>query len=185
MSIDFNDGLLAALVARDDAAQAQVYRVMYPQLMLEARRVLSEQDAEDIVQIAFTRFLSGGVDALRHPRAIPNFLRILVRRRALDLTKYQARRRSSQSAALESLVDLEAEPAFEKRLLYRDLSRCLSALDAVFQRTIAVLYLQGRSYRKAETALGVGRDTIGRRHKNALHALETCMGAREDANDDR
>lgn len=173
MAVDFDDPVLAALVARDRTAQERVYRFLYPQLMLEARRVLDEGDAEDVVQTAFAQFLSGGVDAVRYPRAIPSFLRILTRRRALDLVQYRQRR--PRSDVLDQLVDTEAQHASDRRLVHRDLSRCLTALDATFQRTIAVLYLQGQSYRKAERILGVGRDTIGRRHKNALKLLKACM----------
>jgi RNA polymerase sigma factor (sigma-70 family) len=179
--VAFDEALLTALVARDEHAQARVYQVIYPQLMAEAGRVLTQADAEDVVQTAFAQFLSGGVDALRHPRAIPNFLKVLVRRRALDLIRLR-QRRAAQADDIAAFGEVDRRAAPDHRLLTRDLARCLQALGATYQRTIAVLYLQDRSYRQAEAVLGVGRDTIGRRHKTALKALKICMEAKEDPN---
>lgn len=146
-----------------------------------ARRLVGPEDAEDVVQTVLLRFLATGVDSMRIPRAIPKYLTRAVRGRIYDLREYRNRRPPAD--VLDHLADPGALEAHERRVLHRELARCLAKLAELqphLQQTITALYRDGQSYRKAESVLGVGRDAIMKRHRAAIGALKKCLGIRDE-----
>ncbi len=134
-------------------------------------RVVSEADAEDLVQEAFVEaFLS--LDRYRPNTNFPAWLRSIARNLARNHFRTQARRRAA--GLPEACLDVE-HPLPPSDSLQAALRHCLDQLD---ERTRGVVR---RFYQDAEPLRAIGEEIrqsvswVGVTLHRARHALRACM----------
>ncbi len=172
--------LLAACGQGDRRAFAQLYQSAAPTLFGLALRMLRQRDrAEDVLQEAFIRIWQHAADYRPQTAAPMTWMSSIVRYRALDVLRRQARTldQSVETEAMESASD-DAGPmeAAEQQDAAALLQACLDALSASHRQCVVLAYQYGYSHDELSRRLDAPLGSVKSWIRRGLSALRKCLG---------
>jgi RNA polymerase sigma-70 factor (ECF subfamily) len=185
--------VLAALLARVAMQDARALRTLYEltsaKLFGVALRILVRREwAEEALQESFVNIWRYAGDYREALAAPLTWMTAIVRNRALDCLRRQKAVASDGSALVtewsdsldEVLAGDERDPADSALLSEqaKQLSLCLSRLDASQRQAVALAYLRDQSHSEIAEQLAVPLGTVKSWVRRGLEKLKTCMGGR-------
>jgi RNA polymerase sigma-70 factor, ECF subfamily len=174
----------ARLVAGDEAALREAYRVHAPAVLGLALRVLSNTAlAEDVVQDVFVRLWERPerFDADRGP--LRAFLLSMAHSRAVERVRSEESLRNRHAKLERQPLRVADDPArvVETREADDAVRAALAALPEIQRRPIEMAYYEGLSYREVAQSLGEPEGTVKYRIRMGMQQLRAALRAREDA----
>jgi RNA polymerase sigma factor (sigma-70 family) len=136
---------------------------------------LSEADAEDVFQEAFTRTYER-LDQLREDEAIRPWLGQLTRRLSIDRLRSRAR-----EVPEEQLLDLRADDVVARLDEALAIQQALAELPAACRDVLVRFFLRDESYRAIGEELGIPPGTVASRISRCLARLREQLEGRETA----
>jgi RNA polymerase sigma-70 factor, ECF subfamily len=162
--------------AAQQASHAEAIVAALPRLRRFARTLTRNvHDADDLVQLAVERAL-GRIDQWRPESSLVNWLFGIVRNAWIDEARSRQRRGrlfTSDDAAAERVADPAAEQAVERLSLQDALER----LPDDQRLAVALVLVEGLSYREAAEVMQVPVGTLTSRLARARQALVAELGA--------
>jgi len=164
----------ARIRAGDEAAFEAMFRTHYDGLCRYVATYLGSRDtAEDVVQGVFARIWEDRAHWVVSD--LPHYLYAAVRRRAMSQFRRAAvRRRALPLLALEGAADASADADFEAEELRQRLERALRALPPR-TRAAFVLSREGLSYAEVASRMAISPKTIGVHVSRALTVLRKAL----------
>ena len=168
----------AALVAREDAALAEVYRRHAGTCLALARRVLGDRAlAEEIVQEVFVRTWRepDRYDAARG--SLRSFLLAQVHGRAVDLLRAESSRRAREErdAWRSPRVDDDLEREVMQLAEGEVVRRALGTLSDGERTAIELAYFGGHTYKEVAARLEQPEGTVKSRIRSGLLRLRAAL----------
>jgi RNA polymerase sigma-70 factor (ECF subfamily) len=167
---------LAAVAAGDRSAMAELYRLTAPRLLGVAMRILGRQDAaEDVLHEAYLSvWQRAGQYAADRGQPLA-WLAMIVRNRAVDRLRQEARRGEEDLASEGAVPDVLVMDDVSFRGAGMDIARCMGALPGEHRRAILLAAQYGLSHdqiaRRLERPLGTVKSWIRR----GLADLRECL----------
>jgi RNA polymerase sigma factor (sigma-70 family) len=169
------------------AIRALVERFEGPARRLGAALLRDEHLAQDAAQEAFIEAVRRMND-LRDPRALPGWLRQIVRTQANRILRRNEIRGVGELAEVPSPLGSPPQEA-EVEELRREVRQALARLPALGRQTAELFYMEGLSVAEVAAALEVPTGTVKRRLHDARHRLHDLLigsaRAMERTSDDR
>ena len=174
----------ARLVAGDEGALREAYRIHAPAVHGLALRVLSNAAlAEDVVQDVFVRLWERPerFDAGRGP--LRAFLLSMAHSRAVERVRSEESLRNRHAKLERQPRRVADDPArvVETREAGDAVRAALAALPEIQRRPIEMAYYEGLSYREVAQSLGEPEGTVKYRIRMGMQQLRAALRAREDA----
>jgi len=168
----------AALVARDDAALAEVYRRHAGTCLALARRVLADRAlAEEIVQEVFVRTWRepDRYDPARG--SLRSFLLAQVHGRAVDLLRAESSRRAREErdAWRSHRVEDDLEHEVMQLAEGEAVRRALGTLSEGERTAIELAYFAGHTYKEVAARLEQPEGTVKSRIRSGLLRLRAAL----------
>jgi RNA polymerase sigma-70 factor (ECF subfamily) len=159
----------------------QLYQAEFENLVGYAMRLLADHDrsrAEDIVQEAFTRFMSAPPE---DPRVSAGWLRVVVQRLCYDHFRRagQERRKLEGITPRTSPAHLSAEELVMQRVEEDRIRLALCTLDPRESRALWLRH-NGYRYREIAQALAIEPDQVGMILLRAMKKLKATYQQQED-----
>ena len=133
-------------------------------------------DADDLVQVAVERALLH-LDQLRPGTRLDSWMFGIIRNAWIDETR--SRRRRDRVIAPEELGEHVADAASETHIQRLSLAAALERLPEEQRLAVALVLVEGLSYKEAAAVLEVPIGTVTSRLARGREALETLLGGRE------
>jgi RNA polymerase sigma-70 factor (ECF subfamily) len=175
-----DEDLVAALVAGDHDALAEIYRLYGGAVWGVARRVCNDRAlAEDVTQTVF-------VDLWRRPErfdpsrgALRPWLVAQAHARAVDAVRSESarQRRHEREAQYAPPPSPDVEAAAHLASLSQDVRRAVDQLPGDERDAIVLAYFGGHSYRETAALLGAPEGTIKSRIRRGLSVLRRALEA--------
>jgi RNA polymerase sigma factor (sigma-70 family) len=167
---EFSDGHLLRqyLDRQDEKAFAEILCRHGPMVMGVCRRVLGNQDSEDVFQTTFLLLVQKGRSIARQG-SVASWLHGVAYRCALKARALAARRRERE------MVDVRAPEAGGQELLWRDLRAVLDQemdqLPAKYRTPLLLCCLEGKTFQEVSQELGWSLGTVATRVARAKNLL--------------
>ena len=167
---------LAGTARGDREAFAALYRAAAPALMGVALKVLRRRDAaEDVLQEAFIAIWDKA-GQYRPERGAPmSWMAMVVRYRAIDRLRREARRPEDAAASGDDFADVSISPetVFDSRA--KDVMRCLERLAPDPQRAIWLAMREGLTHEEVSARMGRPLGTVKSWIRRGLIELKGCL----------
>jgi RNA polymerase sigma-70 factor (ECF subfamily) len=170
--------VMAALIAGDDDALAEVYRRYGGAVWSVARRVCGDRTlAEDVTQTVFA-------DLWRRPQrfdasrgALRPWLVAQAHARAVDAVRSETarQRRQEREARLAPAPSPDVEAEVHLAALSDGVRRAVARLDPDEREAIVLAYFGGHSYRETAQLIGAPEGTVKSRIRRGLQSLRRAL----------
>ena len=140
------------------------------------RQVRSADLARDVAQAVFIQ-LARDARKIRPDSVLAAWLHTAARRRALDLTRGEARRRRREEIACADALDPAGRPGPADSEILARLDEALLRLPASDRETLLLRFFSDKSLREVGQALGISDDTAQKRVERALDRLRSALRA--------
>ncbi|HUG07962.1 MAG TPA: sigma-70 family RNA polymerase sigma factor [Acidimicrobiia bacterium] len=178
MSNDRSDdaGLVAGVLAEDDAALESIYRKYGGAVHFVARKVLRDDAlAEDVVQDVFVSFWNSpdGFDPDRG--SLRTYLLTIAHRRAVDIVRSEAARsrREGTSPLGDQVIDIDDEVwARSQSEIVRN---AVAQLSEDERNAISLAYFKGLTYVEVAKALAEPEGTVKSRIRGGMRKLSLVL----------
>ena len=183
------EGLHARLVAREERALAELIAAATPWLLGLTQAMLSDADeAEEVIQEAFTIVWNRIDDVAREPGGLVPWLLRIARNRAVD--RLRARRRARAKAARFALLGLDAEDAVVAAEpdeaghpgwhVHRAVHAAIAGLPEPQRIVIELAYFRGLTHSEVAADLGIPLGTVKTRLRLAAEHLRAALASLKD-----
>jgi RNA polymerase sigma-70 factor, ECF subfamily len=174
--------LVAAVMNRDEASLAELYRRHGGAVWGLARRVTNDpQAAEEVTQTVFLDLWSNAARFDPARGALRSWLLAQAHGRSVDHVRSETarRRRQARDAQLAAAVppSAEVEIAVHAAALAADVRRAVDALPPGEREAILLAYFGGHSYRETAALLDQPEGTVKSRIRSALQNLRRTLAA--------
>ena len=150
---------------------------LLPRLRRFARALARHpQDADDLVQVALERALLK-LDQFKAGTRLDSWMYGIIKNAWIDETR--SRRRRSKVLAPEELGEQVADVASEAHIQRLSLEAALDRLPEEQRLAVALVLIEGLSYKEAAEVLEVPLGTVTSRLARGREALEALLGGRE------
>ncbi|CAN5266219.1 hypothetical protein BH18ACT4_BH18ACT4_04430 [soil metagenome] len=147
-------------------------------MLATARRVLSGDIAEDVVQDVLARFYAAPDRFDPERGSLDTFMVTVTRRRAIDVLRSEiARSRREQRHAALAVHGRSVEQIVTDHEQADRLVAALQLLPAAESEAITLAYFHGLSYRAVAERLGIPEGTTKSRIRSGLARLRTILEA--------
>jgi RNA polymerase sigma-70 factor (ECF subfamily) len=173
-----DQALLERIVGRDANALADLYDRYAPMALALAARILGDRsEAEDVLQVVFTRVWQ---DAARYDPAkgsVASWLLAWIRNGAIDrLRRRDALRRASVQSASQAPAGHEDDVAPLDRSQEREkVARALAELPPDQRQVIELAYFEGMSQTQIAQRLGEPLGTVKTRMRLGMNKLRQAL----------
>lgn len=176
--IDYASSLVAC-ASGDRAALRSLFEAEAGRLLAVARRIVRRRDlADEVVQDAFVQIWTKASQYDPALGSARGWIYTIVRNRALNVIRDQAREELTDEAGLELLRhdDQQVEDAYQRLAIGSSLRHCLEELDSNKRQSLLLAYVSGFSHGEIAGKLGVPLGTAKSWIRRAASALRECLG---------
>jgi RNA polymerase sigma-70 factor (ECF subfamily) len=173
-------GLVQAVVRRDEAALAEIYRRYGSAVWALARRVTNDaQAAEEVAQTVFLNLWTAPERFDAQRGSLRSWLLAQAHGRSVDIVRSEAarRRRQDREAQLAVPPSAEVETAVHAAALADEVRRAVEGLPPGERDAILLAYFGGHTYRETARLLGQPEGTVKSRIRSGLQNLRRTLDA--------
>jgi RNA polymerase sigma-70 factor (ECF subfamily) len=179
--------LLAAAAQGDHAAFAQVYERTHAHLFGVALRIVGRhQSAEDVLQEAFISIWKNAATFRSHVDGQEiqpmTWLITIVRNKALDALRRQARRQETELDEMEEEgADAPSAPSALDQFIAATqalcIEGCMNRLEGTHRQSLALAYYQGLTHSEVAARMGAPLGSVKAWIRRGLHKLKDGLEA--------
>ena len=188
LTVERERSLRQRLVARDEAALAELIEVATPWLLGVAQSMLTDsQEAEDVVQDVFVRLWRQDLEGIEGEGRIMPWLLRVTRTKTIDRLRSRRRREKLEQGLVQRGEGMLSVPAHEPNdaaipgwHVHRGVHEALNRLPAQQREVVELAYFQGLTQSEVATRMGLPLGTVKTRTRLAFDYLRTELAAMKD-----
>lgn len=188
LTVERERSLRQRLVARDEAALAELIEVATPWLLGVAQSMLTDsQEAEDVVQDVFVRLWRQDLEGIEGEGRIMPWLLRVTRTKTIDRLRSRRRREKLEQGLVlrgEGMLSVPAHEPNDAAIpgwhVHRGVHEALNRLPAHQREVVELAYFQGLTQSEVATRMGLPLGTVKTRTRLAFAYLRTELAAMKD-----